>query len=113
MGEGLVWGLAVALVISFALNLAFLIIPRTRETVLSLVRRIMNQVQGGRFPNTIPPPLVPEISNAKPEMSGTIRRPPPPPLPIRSVRPHSSQAPMPTPTPSAQPFRTGNKVTFI
>ena len=106
-------GLAVALGISFALNLALIIIPRTRETVLSLVRRIMNRMQDGRLPNTIPPPLVPEISNAKPEMSGTLRRPPPPPLPIRSVRPHSSQAPMPTPTPTAQPFRTGNKVSVI
>ena len=104
-------GLAIALMVSVALNLAFLIIPRTRETVLFLVRRIMNRVQGGRLPNTIPPPLVPDVSNARPETSGTLSRPPPPPLPVRSVRPRSIQAPIPTP--AAQPFRTGNKLSII
>ena len=105
------WGLAVALVISIALNLALLIIPRTRETVLSLVRRIMNRLQGGRLPINIPPPLVPDVSNARPETSGTMSRPPPPPLPVRSVRPHPAQAPMATP--AAQPFRTGNQLSVI
>ena len=136
----MVVGLAVALVFSFALNLALLIIPRTRETVLSLVRRTMSRVHVGHLPSTTPPPPVPVVSNARPETSGTLQRPPPPPLPIRSVRPrplsqptapNTTHAPLPAPThspnpthaptltqalpnaPTPQPFRTGNETHLI
>ena len=132
----MVVGLAVALAVSVALNVALLILPRTRETVLSLVRRTMSRVHVGRLPSTTPPPSVPVVSNARPETSGTVQRPPPPPLPVRSVRPRplsqptaptTTHAPPPAPTraptpthaptltqaQTPQPFRTGNETHLI
>ena len=104
--EELVLGLAIALAISALVNLALLINQRTRETILSAGRWMIQRVQAHRAnantSSTFPGPnRDDETSNFKPSTAQTPPSPPPPPPP-----PQFPQRPAivwPTVRPSAPP----------
>ena len=99
-------GLAIALAISALVNLALLINQRTRETILSAGRWMIQRVQAHRAnantSSTFPGPnRDDETSNFKPSTAQTPPSPPPPPPP-----PQFPQRPAivwPTVRPSAPP----------
>ena len=76
--EESIWGLAIAFAISALVNLALLISPRTRETILSLGQRLINRTQTVR---------------ANPQTDSTFSDPP------STVEASKPQGPPPTPPP--------------
>ena len=126
-GEGVVWGLAGALVLSLALNLTLIGLPRTREIAISLTRGLLVRLRTVvRLPRTTPTLPTPAVTTPA-TTAGEYMVPMPnfwaprPPLPVRAprIRPNSgvrtptiTRAAMEAATAAATaatepPFRTG------
>ena len=111
-------GLAIAFAISALINLAFLVSPRTRETLLSSGRWLIKKVQTfGANPNTnLTFPDPPRKEEAAAASNQPPRPPPPPPTPAivwPTVRP---SAPAPPPRDlyygAKGIFETGKKIFY-
>ena len=121
--EELVLGLAIAFAISALANLAFLISPRTRETILSqgrwLVKRVQAVCAAPNTNSTFPGPRRSEEASEKSSAQPPSPPPPPPPQQQPAIV-------WPTVRPSAPPppprvlsygakgiFETGKKQRFL
>ena len=112
-------GLAIAFAISALVNLAFLVSPRTRETLLSSGRWLIKKVQTfGANPNTnltFPDPPRKEEAAAA---SNQPPRPPPPPPPTPAIVWPTVRPSAPAPPPrdlyygAKGIFETGKKIFY-
>ena len=113
-------GLAIAFAISALVNLAFLVSPRTRETLLSSGRWLIKKVQTfGANPNTnLTFPDPPRKEEAAAASNQPPRPPPPPPPPTPAIVWPTVRPSAPAPPPrdlyygAKGIFETGKKIFY-